>query len=69
MAIYSKYPQIKKGYITINGKEKYNTCIYSDIVVNSDTIRIYNIHLASNWFNHNDYLFIENPKKTDIKKC
>ena len=68
MAIYSKYPQIQKGYITIDGKEKYNTCIYSDIVVNSDTIRVYNIHLASNWFNHKDYSFIENPNKKDIKK-
>ena len=27
-----------------------NSCIYSDIVVNDDTIRVYNIHLASNFF-------------------
>jgi len=68
MAIYSKYPQIKNGIINIEGEEKYNTCIYSDIVIKYDTIRVYNIHLASNWFNNNDYSFIKNPKKTDIKK-
>ena len=33
-----------------------NTCIYSDVVINNDTIRVYNIHLASNWFDNDDCL-------------
>ena len=43
LQILTKYRVIKSGYI----KSK-NICIYKDIVLN-DTIRIYNIHLQSNW--------------------
>ncbi len=68
MAIYSKYPQITKETISMNGKQMNNTCIYSDIIVKNDTIRIYNLHLASNWFNRSDYSFIENPKKEHLKQ-
>ena len=68
MAIYSSYPQIKKETVSINGKRINNTCIYSDITIKKDTIRVYNIHLASNWFNSSDYLFIQNPKKEKFTK-
>ena len=68
MAIYSKYPQISKKTVTIKGKKMNNTCIYSDIIIKEDTIRVYNIHLASNWFNNDDYSFIRNPKKENLKK-
>lgn len=68
MAIYSKYPQIKNTTVSINGEKMNNTCVYSDIVIKGDTIRIYNIHLASNWFNNSDYSFIENPQKGKIKE-
>ena len=43
LQILTKYKVIKSGYI----KSK-NVCIYKDVVLN-DTIRIYNIHLQSNW--------------------
>ena len=68
MAIYSHYIQIKKGVVNIEGKHTNNTCIYSDMIINGDTIRVYNIHLASNWFNRSDYSFIENPQKEKIKE-
>lgn len=68
MAIYSNYPQINKKTVSIKGKEMNNTCIYSDIVIKEDTIRVYNIHLASNWFKNADYSFISNPKKENLKK-
>ena len=67
MAIYSNYPQIKKETVSIKGKEMNNTCIYSDILIKKDTIRIYNIHLASNWFNSSDYSFIQNPQKNKLR--
>ena len=44
------FPIINKGTVSINGERKNNICIYSDIVAENDTIRLYNIHLASNWF-------------------
>jgi endonuclease/exonuclease/phosphatase family metal-dependent hydrolase len=68
MAIYSNYPQIKKETVSINGERMNNTCIYSDILIKKDTIRVYNIHLASNWFNSSDYSFIQNPKKAKFKE-
>ena len=68
MAIYSKYPQIKKKTVSIKGERMNNTCIYSDMIINEDTIRVYNIHLASNWFRNSDYLFIKNPQKEKIKE-
>ena len=70
MAIYSNYPQINKGTVSIKGERMNNTCIFSDILIFSDTIRIYNIHLASNWFDKSDLDFIENPEisKQAIRK-
>ena len=66
MAIYSKYKQIYKATVTINGEKMNNTCIFSDIIIKNDTIRVYNIHLASNWFKESDYYFINNPNKETI---
>ena len=61
MATYSKYPILKKGTVSINGEYQNNVCIFSDILVDSDTIRIYNVHLASNWFQKEDYQFLDKP--------
>jgi endonuclease/exonuclease/phosphatase family metal-dependent hydrolase len=70
MAIYSQFPQIRKGTVSIEGERMNNTCIFSDVIISTDTIRVYNIHLASNWFDKNDLAFIENPEinKDAIKK-
>ena len=68
MAIYSNFPQIKKSTVSIKGERMNNTCIYSDININSDTIRVYNVHLASNWFKNSDYSFLQNPKKETLKE-
>ena len=69
MAIYSNYPQINKATVSIKGERMNNTCIYSDIVIKSDTIRVYNVHLASNWFKKSDYSFINKPSiNTDSLK-
>ena len=36
----------------------------------TDTIRVYNIHLASNWFSQTDYSFMQNPtlETEELKK-
>lgn len=70
MAIYSQYPQIKKGTVSIEGERMNNTCIFSDVIIATDTIRVYNIHLASNWFDKSDLAFMESPEmsKDAIKK-
>jgi len=44
-AVFSKYPIIKKGSFEL--KKTANNIIYSDIKIDDDTIRVYNIHLQS----------------------
>ncbi len=50
-AIFSKYPIINKGSINFNSPS--NNAIFSDIKIDNDTVRIYNIHLESFSFNRN----------------
>jgi len=52
VSTFSKFPIIFKK--KINFESKYNVSIFSDIVVNKDTIRIFNNHLESNKFSMND---------------
>ncbi len=53
MAIFSKYPIINKGEIKFR-EHSNNQIIFADIVINNDTIRIYNIHLQSMSIDEND---------------
>jgi len=61
IATYSKYPIVNRGVIQF--KNSSNSSIYTDVVVNSDTIRIFNCHLQSIRFNRNNYSFISNSKE------
>ena len=45
MAIYSKFPIINKGSLKL--ENTVNDIIFSDIIRDKDTIRIYNFHLQS----------------------
>ena len=45
LAIYSNYPIINSG--SLDFKHSSNNIIFADIVRNSDTIRVYNVHLQS----------------------
>ena len=67
MAIYSNYPQINKSTVSIDGERMNNTCIFSDIIIKDDTIRVYNIHLASNFFNRKDFNNLISPKTEKVK--
>ncbi len=44
-AIYSKYPIITYG--SLNFPNTSNNTIFADIVINTDTLRVYNVHLQS----------------------
>lgn len=61
---YSKYPIVNMGRVTFD-REYSNTCIFSDIDVNGDTIRVYNAHVGSIRFQSEDYRFLEEIKKTE----
>ena len=45
LAIYSKYPMINSGSLDL--EDSANNIIFSDIVKDKDTIRIYNVHFES----------------------
>ena len=46
MATYTRYPIINKGKISFSGHTN-NLCMYTDVLIDADTVRIYNVHLAS----------------------
>ncbi len=67
IATFSTYPIVGKGKINIT--KKTNICIFTDIKINKDTIRVYNVHLASIHLGYSDYKFINNRgKNTNIFK-
>lgn len=45
-SIFSMHPIVNKGEIALGGE--VNACIWADIKLADDTIRVYNIHLRSN---------------------
>lgn len=44
--IYSNYPIVRKGEIDFGTKT--NSCLWADIALGNDTIRVYSVHLQSN---------------------
>ncbi|MEI8086926.1 MAG: endonuclease/exonuclease/phosphatase family protein [Paludibacter sp.] len=60
LATFSKYPIIKNERIKY--ESIFNASIYSDIVIDKDTIRVVNNHLESNRFTGNDLLLARQLK-------
>lgn len=46
IATYSKYPIIKKGLVPLDTAD-HNVAIYTDLLIDRDTVRVFNMHLAS----------------------
>ena len=72
IATFSSYPIVNKGRIMFP-ENNSNICIYSDIKIGDDTVRVYNMHLQSIRFIPEEYKYIEEIKKDvnaaeDIKK-
>jgi endonuclease/exonuclease/phosphatase family metal-dependent hydrolase len=67
IATFSRYPIINKGKIIFNTRSN-NICIYSDVLINKDTVRIYNMHLQSISFSEKDYKFIGDLQDEDDAK-
>lgn len=57
IATFSRYPIIKKSRIPFN--TSFNAAMYTDILFQNDTIRIFNIHLQSIRFRQEDYAFMD----------
>lgn len=58
VATFSKHPIVGRGRVEF-GRRTGNICIWTDIVIARDTVRVYNAHLASYHFGKEDYRFIE----------
>ncbi len=58
IATFSAYPIIAKGKIDF-GYKSNNICIYTDIKMGTDTLRVYNMHLQSIAFSKDDYKYVE----------
>lgn len=67
VAIFSNYPilQWKKEQSI---KEYNHTFLWADLLINNDTIRMFNIHLQSMHFAKKDYEFIENIDQQDMNE-
>jgi len=57
IATFSKYPIVRKGELKFSNTK--NICIYSDIIIDNDTIRLYNNHLESIHFQPEHYNLID----------
>jgi endonuclease/exonuclease/phosphatase family metal-dependent hydrolase len=55
---FSKFPIVNSGKIVFNNRNN-NICIYTDMIINSDTVRVYNMHLQSVSFGYADYKFLD----------
>lgn len=60
IATFSKYPILKKSRIPFNSS--FNAAMYTDILFNNDTIRVFNIHLQSIRFQEDNYAFIDTAR-------
>ena len=60
IATFSKYPIIKKSRIPFNSS--FNAAMYTDILFQSDTLRVFNVHLQSIRFHQEDYAFMDTAR-------
>ena len=63
IATFSRFPIVNTGYFKLQDHSTY--AIFSDIVVNKDTIRVYNLHLESIRFGNDDYSFYSHLTEPD----
>ena len=66
LATFSRYPIINKK--KIDYQSNYNISIYSDVVIENDTIRVINNHLESNKFNQADHKIAQKLMDSDNSK-
>ena len=64
IATFSKYPIVNTGKVDF-GYKGNNVCIFSDIKIGKDTIRVYNMHLQSIAFSKDDYKYAEKLQKDE----
>ena len=59
--IFSKFPIINQQTISIAPHDYNSTFQYIDVIANNDTMRVFNIHLQSLKFSHENLKYLDNP--------
>ena len=65
-AIYSKFPIVGKG--SIDFPDSANNAIFADVVIQKDTVRVYNLHLESHRIIPNIRRISKEPKAKLVKR-
>ncbi len=68
IATFTKYPIANKGVLYFD-KKTANICIFTDLVINTDTVRVYNCHLESVRFGAEEYKFLEKLGKEEDEQA
>ena len=63
IATFSKYPIVRKQLIYSDNTT--NACIFCDVIIDSDTVRVYNIHLKSVGFTMEERALLDNVVKKE----
>ena len=66
VATFSKYPIIRKEVVYAD--KTTNACICSDLLIGTDTIRVYNVHLKSVGFHNDEKELLNNVVKTEYNR-
>lgn len=69
LAIFSKFPIVKKGNIRFDEQKRGNEAIFADLLFHGKKFRVYNAHLQSIKFQPEDYEFLHQVQaeiQTDI---
>ena len=67
IATYTKYSIIDTGRVDFPTSSG-NMCTYTDVKINNERVRIYNVHFESIHLEEEDYIFAENYAKSRHKK-
>ncbi len=67
LVILSQFPAINTNTLALPG-EQHQFGLYADMVLQGDTVRVYNLHLASIRLRHEDYQFVEDISKGQTEK-
>jgi endonuclease/exonuclease/phosphatase family metal-dependent hydrolase len=65
LVTFSKHKAVNKGKLKFDGERTFG--IFTDHLINDDTVRIYNIHLASNQLSSSDIDLVVNPGQNQDK--
>lgn len=63
IATFSRWPIINSSIVRY-GNSHVNFCIFTDIAIGNDTVRLFNIHLESIQLSDEDYLYVSELSKT-----